>query len=118
MRAPLLLPLLLLSCTTHRSQLTNPGKQVEIVQNLPAEQNPHLADLGNVVVEQSWEFRGDEDDAKNQLRNHAARDGASVVLLQEDYRVPCEVDSKKNCVVLKGKKYRRADSGERPSEQL
>lgn len=115
--APCLLSLLCLACSTP-AQLTNPGKKVEIVTSLTPDQASHFTDIGAVVVEQSWQFHGDEKDAKDQLRNYAARDGAELILLQSQGREPCEVDSSKSCLFLRGRKYRRADSNERPSEQL
>lgn len=111
-----ILLLLFPACT--RQQLTNPGKEVDIVNALTPDQTAHYSDIGDVVVEQDWQFKNDVEDAKNQLRNYAARDGADLILLQSQDRVPCEVDARKRCLVLKGRKFRRADSGERPSEQL
>jgi hypothetical protein len=63
------LPLLILTACTH-SQLTKPGRGVTIADVVPP--GPY-EDLGDVVVEQSWQFKNDEDDARSQARNYAAR---------------------------------------------
>ncbi len=120
MKAAFLLgtPLFLIACTHSTMPLTEHGKQVSIVNSLPQGMAAEMADLGELAIEESWQFKGDDQDARIQLRNTAGRDGADTVLLEEEGRHPCEVDSKRDCLYVRGRKFRRADSGLRNSEQL
>jgi hypothetical protein len=109
---------ILTGCAHTADPLTKPGREVTIVTTLSPSEMPQMSDLGEVAVKESWPFDGDEQDAKLQMRNYAARDGADIVLLQQEGRQPCEVDSHKDCVFVRGRKLRRAESGARPSEVL
>jgi hypothetical protein len=84
--------------------LTKPGKHVEIVSTAPA---TGYSDVGEVVAAEPYDFKGDEDDCKNLLRDYAGRDGADIVVIKKSTREACETDTHKTCVSMRAEAYRK-----------
>ncbi|MGZ3706922.1 MAG: hypothetical protein ACXVA8_12915 [Bdellovibrionota bacterium] len=84
--------------------LTKPGKHVEIVSAAPAS---GYSDVGEVVAAEPYDFKGDEDDCKNLLRDYAGRDGADIVVIKKSTREACVNDNHKSCVLMRAEAYRR-----------
>lgn len=89
------------------SQLTQAGQAVRLESSITPEEKAVHDDLGDVVLSQPSEFPGDEDNARDQLRNYAARNGADIVVIWAEGREPCELNKKTNCVFIKGRAYRK-----------
>ena len=111
-------PLLLTACAHSSMPLTENAEKVSVVNSLPASEAAKMSDIGEIAIEESWEYQGDIQDIRTELRNTAAREGVDVILLEQEGRQPCEVDSTKKCLFERGRKYRRADAGPPATETL
>lgn len=84
--------------------LTKPGQHVEIASAPPA--TSRYLDIGEFVAAEPYDFRGDEDDCKDLIRDYAGRDGADIVVIKENTRQPCETAPKRSCVAMRAEAYR------------
>jgi hypothetical protein len=97
----LLLPFLFLGCA---STLTKPGQHVEVAAQAPAA-NRYM-DIGEFVAAEPYDFRGDEADCQDLIRDYAGRDGADIVVIKTKKRSPCETDANRSCVSMRAEAYR------------
>ena len=98
----LLLPLLF--ATGCASTLTKPGQHVEIASQPPAA-NRYM-DIGEFVAAEPYDFRGDEEDCKDLIRDYAGRDGADIIVIKAENRVPCVTDANRSCMSMRAEAYR------------
>jgi hypothetical protein len=96
-----LVALLLSGCA---STLTNPGQHVEIAPEAPSASR--YLDIGEIVAAEPYDFRGDEDNCKDLIRDYAGRDGADIVVIKTKKRSPCETDANRSCVSMRAEAYR------------
>lgn len=96
-----LVAFLLVGCS---GTLTKTGEHVEVVTQPPSPSK--YMDMGEFVASEPYDFKGDEDDCRDLIRDYAGRGGADLVMIKSKSRHPCETDEKHSCVAMRAEAYR------------
>lgn len=96
--------LILSACAT---DISGAGKKVVIVNVLTATDAERYSEIGPLSAYEQIEYSGDEESCLNDIRNHAAAEGADILVIESKKRSPCFLNKQQSCIEINGRAYRR-----------
>jgi hypothetical protein len=95
---------LLSGCATG---ITDGGRKVMIVNTLSATEAPNFDEIGPLNCEELTAIPDIEESCLNQLRNGAANQGASIIVIESSERIKCLTGESRDCLRMTGRAYRK-----------